>query len=709
MADTATISYFKAQAELYMDRPGTDPADVGMALFIADRLAALSARQGSQQGRGVSRLLHAKIYRQTGETEKGKQASREAVSLLAVPGMPRLYAEALIELGGTLANNQNDLPEKIRLYEQGIAIFAQLGEKREVAGLKEFLGDLLQIHREYGRAIKVLHESLALYRELGHERLHGVYSLLGDAYHGANNFVESLRYCLLAVETAEKLGEDGPLRIAVVNRLGLNYYTVRYFDQAIECFNKSLRLAHQSADTASIVFLRLNIADALHQLGRYHQSLDTLTGMAPVIDPGDKSSLVHTQIIAIRNYIALGRLREAENCQQQLRRYDVLPDVPESIRQVISLNIAAYFQAKGRFAQSRHFLDQFERSQQRTTASLSKRLEAAKLQYRADSALGNLRSALQRFHAAAVLGDSLTSLQQARQMGVLQLQFETRHKDESIQLLTQKNHAQEAVIRKAAVVRNVIVGSVALLVIIICLLYNRYRLKKRSHLQAVRQQAEINDQNIQLKKLIEEREWLLREIHHRVKNNLQIVISLLNTQSQYLDSADAISAIRNSQHRMHAMSLIHQRLYQTDNLGSIDMKWYISELVSHMKDSFGTKGKILFTVDCDRVLLDVVQAVPLGLILNEAVSNAIKYAFPGNREGAIGVSFHETEDGRCRLMVGDDGVGFPAGGVHTQSLGMSLMYGLAEQLDGDIRIDSTSAGVTVTVAFRRQLPGSPAL
>ncbi len=152
-----------------------------------------------------------------------------------------------------------------------------------------------------------------------------------------------------------------------------------------------------------------------------------------------------------------------------------------------------------------------------------------------------------------------------------------------------------------------------MLIVLIGLLYNRYRLKQRSNAQLVRKQDEINQQNNQLKKLIDEREWLLREIHHRVKNNLQIVISLLNTQSQYLDSQDAIAAIQNSQHRMHAMSLIHQRLYQTDDLGSIDMKWYISELMGYMRDSFDIKGRILFREDCDRVLMDVVQAVPWDL------------------------------------------------------------------------------------------------
>ena len=132
-----------------------------------------------------------------------------------------------------------------------------------------------------------------------------------------------------------------------------------------------------------------------------------------------------------------------------------------------------------------------------------------------------------------------------------------------------------------------------------------------------------------------EKEWLLKEIHHRVKNNLQIVISLLNTQSAYVDNEDALLAIQNSQHRMHAMSLIHQKLYQSDNLANIDMSWYIYELISYMRECFDTDNKINFVLDTEKVYLDVAQAVPLGLIINEAISNAIKYAFPADRKGAV--------------------------------------------------------------------------
>jgi len=202
------------------------------------------------------------------------------------------------------------------------------------------------------------------------------------------------------------------------------------------------------------------------------------------------------------------------------------------------------------------------------------------------------------------------------------------------------------------------------------------------------------------KKLLNEKEWLLKEIHHRVKNNLQIVISLLNTQSAYLDNEDAVAAIRISQNRMHAMSLIHQKLYQSDNMANIDMFWYVHELANHMMESFDVRNRIEFLIDVDKIYLNIVQAVPLGLILNEAISNSIKYAFPQKDKGIITVSLKKDDESMCTLNISDNGIGLPDGfdPEATNSLGMSLMIGLSNQIDGDFKI-LNNHGVTININF----------
>lgn len=239
-----------------------------------------------------------------------------------------------------------------------------------------------------------------------------------------------------------------------------------------------------------------------------------------------------------------------------------------------------------------------------------------------------------------------------------------------------------------------------ILLFVVVVIYNRYRIKQRNHLLLQQKQEEINWQNGMLKKLLAEKEWLLQEIHHRVKNNLQVVISLLNTQSAYLENEDARSAIRNSQHRMHAMSLIHQKLYQSHNLSTINMQWYIHELVQYMQQSFPQKEHIAFRLAIATVEVDAVQAVPLGLLLNEAISNCMKYAFTGNQPGEVAISLQNTGSHNCQLQITDNGIGLPESfdPDNSCSLGMNLMRGLSEQLNGHFSVSSYN-GVTIIVTF----------
>ncbi|HEV7736396.1 MAG TPA: sensor histidine kinase, partial [Chlamydiales bacterium] len=193
---------------------------------------------------------------------------------------------------------------------------------------------------------------------------------------------------------------------------------------------------------------------------------------------------------------------------------------------------------------------------------------------------------------------------------------------------------------------------------------------------------------------------LLKEIHHRVKNNLQIVMSLLNSQSAYIDNEPALTAIHDSQHRVHAMSLIHQKLYSTENASSIDMSLYIRELTSYLGDSFNTGQRIRFEFAIEPMKMDVSQAVPLGLILNEAITNSIKYAFPDGRSGVITISLSHSDPNHCLLIISDNGIGIPTGldNKKNGSLGMSLIAGLSEDLEGNFSIEARN-GTTIKIVF----------
>jgi two-component sensor histidine kinase len=170
------------------------------------------------------------------------------------------------------------------------------------------------------------------------------------------------------------------------------------------------------------------------------------------------------------------------------------------------------------------------------------------------------------------------------------------------------------------------------------------------------------------------------------------------------DNAAALTAIHDSQHRVQAMSLIHQKLYGSGNLSSIDMSFYIRELVSYLADSFDTGQRIRFELDIKSLEMDVSQAVPLGLILNEAITNSIKYAFPDNRDGIISISLSPTSPQYCLLSIADNGIGMPQhfNNKKPGSLGMSLMTGLSEDLDGNFSIQNNN-GTTIKILFPKDM------
>jgi two-component sensor histidine kinase len=194
-------------------------------------------------------------------------------------------------------------------------------------------------------------------------------------------------------------------------------------------------------------------------------------------------------------------------------------------------------------------------------------------------------------------------------------------------------------------------------------------------------------------------------VHHRVKNNLQVVMSLLNSQAACLQDDNALSAIRESQQRVYAISLIHQNLYKSDNIARIEMPAYVREVVEYLIDSFGAGDHVRYQASIEPVGIDLTVAVPLGLIINEAVTNSLKYAFPGGRPGLIAVTLAEADEQHFLLTVADNGIGlgedFDFSGCRT--LGMILMKGLSRQLRGTFKLESAD-GLTIRVLFSNSTP-----
>ncbi len=188
---------------------------------------------------------------------------------------------------------------------------------------------------------------------------------------------------------------------------------------------------------------------------------------------------------------------------------------------------------------------------------------------------------------------------------------------------------------------------------------------------------------------LEEKVVLLKEVHHRVKNNLQVISSLLSLQADQADNDRAQEVLRETQNRVRSLGLIHETLYRSENLAQVDFSDYIRRLCEYLRRAFETDAdRVEMTVDVGSVALNLDEAVPCGLVINELVSNALKYAFPDGRKGRVGVEFRLTPEGRRWLAVWDDGVGLAEGYdlQNAESLGLRLVHNLAAQLEGDLRV-----------------------
>ncbi len=207
-----------------------------------------------------------------------------------------------------------------------------------------------------------------------------------------------------------------------------------------------------------------------------------------------------------------------------------------------------------------------------------------------------------------------------------------------------------------------------------------------------------------IRQSLNEKEVLLKEVHHRVKNNLQIISSILNLQSSTISDKQTLDLLKNSQDRIRSMSLIHELLYQTKDFSTINFSEYIRSIATNLFQSYTQNKFIELAMDVETVFLDLDQAIPCGLIINELITNSLKYGFKNTETGLVKIALKEESPNVVILQIGDNGIGFPANVDFrdTESLGMQLVISLIEQIDGDIQLDN-SHGAKYEIRFKNHV------
>ena len=299
---------------------------------------------------------------------------------------------------------------------------------------------------------------------------------------------------------------------------------------------------------------------------------------------------------------------------------------------------------------------------------------------------GQFEYAVQIQKTLNAVNDSLFQQQQDQQLSDALKKYEIAEKEKQITILNSEN---EITALRLSNFKTALFFSLAGLVVFLSLLFYLIRLNRTIH-----------KQNRLITKTLGEKDILLKEIHHRVKNNLQIISSLLDLQSRRTADDTAKSALTVGKNRVQSMALIHQNLYTEDDLTGISVKDYLTMLSSNLFEAYNVKeDNIQLQINVSNVVLDVDTMIPLGLIINELITNILKHAFVGRKDGTINIDLVE-ENSELRLTISDDGIGIPDTlDLKSGSFGYQLIHALAHQISGEISIE-LNKGTSVNLRIK---------
>lgn len=704
--DTPRVDLLLQLSDHYFPMPGRHQFDLDSAMAYARSAEASSIKLKYQRGLGdsyeqISKILHIRIG-----ADSGKYYASKAIEIFKANNDLMELGYAYYDLSGYYTLYDSDMDKRIRLVEQSLSEFQQARNKRKEADVHKELGDLRSMNGDNPGALSDLRQAVQIYRSIGYPYIQGTYDLMGYILAGEGDFEQGLKYGLLAVDAAEQVKDTtSPMMATIYNRVGTTYERMKKLPPAYEYYQKSLAVAVKCKDTSSIIILATNISHVLVALNQPQQALAVLQGLSRY----SKKDYFEGIMVAARFLDAYDCLNQGYKgrpyCDQLVKCLGVVSKDYDDLATVYQALIKHYLTNR-QAAQARKYILILHAL---CTRRRLPRLEsvAQLFWFKLDSVENNYKSALIHYQRYKTLDDSILSERSKRQVRRLELEFETEKKDKDIslkqqhiELLTNQAQLQQNRLKQATFTRNVTLAGLALLLGIIVLLYKFSRSRMRINRKLQDQQTEIQKTNVSLQHLVKEKDWLVKEIHHRVKNNFHIVNGLLAAQTGYLKNEEAINAIGESQHRVQAMSLIHQKLYQSESFSAINMSDYIRELVDYLSDSFNIGKTIQFKLGIEPVELDLSRCIPLGLILNEAITNAIKYAFGWGQSGVISISLTHASPGQLLLVVADNGVGLPTGfDLDTRgSMGMTLMQGLSEDMDGTFSITNHN-GTEIRIAF----------
>ena len=517
---------------------------------------------------------------------------------------------------------------------------------------------------------------------------------LATLYYMTGNYLTAINKYVEVEKMFTELNDDKRLA-RLYNNLGVIYRKTEQFSSSIEAFKNSLAIKKKQNDPKGIINTSINLS-TLQMF-----TLDFEGAEAISLEALDLSRSTKNQGAEITVLINLGIIYSKEqnkvsrNLEKALRfllQASWLITESSALKDRIEcwMNLAGTYQAMGNLAQTKLYLNKIEPLLDKI--SPDGLISYYELRAGESISTGNYKGALDFYKKQTEAQEKLTGIKLKERTKELEILHETEKKEAEISQLELAREKDAIELSRNATQRNLSIAISLGLLSIVGLIYYQYISKQKINRQ-------LTEKNITIEKSLIEREALLKEIHHRVKNNLQIISSLLSLQSKSMDDTAAQGAIAESRNRVKSMSLIHEQLYQDNIISGVEISDYIQRLVGSLTASYGLDtDRVEIKVEADQLLLDVDSAIPLGLIINELVSNSIKYAFPEEKSGTIVISLKEMK-GELHLQVKDNGVGIDLESKSKQSFGLSMVNSLMRKLKAEMKI-MNEAGTSVELVIK---------
>lgn len=482
-------------------------------------------------------------------------------------------------------------------------------------------------------------KSLRLGEELGDIKAIALaYSDLSNLFWKQAKYLKGLEYGLKSLELFEKRGLhdlDYDFTLYVV---GNNYLALEQYEEALRFYQHSIAIGERYGFYNNLSDVYISLVD-LHAILKEYKAAQEAGLLALKY-----AELLDNNFMTMRSWLAIGKLQNLEG------KY---LSAVKSMQKCIEI-------ATDDFGDKFYLSLAYE--------NLGK----------AHAGSHNYKEAYLAFEEYDRLKNSVFTAEADRRISLLQTEFDVAEKESTIQV-------QESQIKKQRSRQTFVSIIAALLLLILVLLYKTIQSNKRK--------------NFLLQKQNKEKEFLLKEIHHRVKNNLEIVSSLLALQSEQISDRKVRDTMQKSQHRVHSMSMIHQKLYQGKSMSMIEMRDYFINLSNYIIETYGANQRIEVECVMDKLELEVDMAVPIGLIVNELLTNSMKYAFPDGGSGKVMIRLLE-EDAHLLLEVSDNGIGKPLSGENEGTgFGTKLIALLTKQLEGKMSL-TVKDGTSVSFEFQ---------